>query len=105
MNRLVQPDNQHVDEPASRNCCSANDLNNLLLEWLLRRALCTRFTVFVLNPPIAFERNSTRQPEPCSNCQVAEAEKLRHGKKAATLVGLTNESTGDTVDMDVPAER
>ncbi|CBJ33004.1 hypothetical protein Esi_0402_0018 [Ectocarpus siliculosus] len=37
--------------------------------------------------------------------QVSEAEKLRHGQNAATVTGLTNESTGDTVDLDVPAER
>ncbi|CAN0500328.1 unnamed protein product, partial [Ectocarpus sp. 12 AP-2014] len=36
--------------------------------------------------------------------QVSEAEKLRHGQNAATVTGLTNESTGDTVDLDVPAE-
>lgn len=37
--------------------------------------------------------------------QVMEAEAVRHGQKAATVTGLMNESTGDTVDMDVPAER
>ncbi|CAM9768530.1 unnamed protein product, partial [Scytosiphon promiscuus] len=37
--------------------------------------------------------------------QVMEAETARHGQKAATVTGLKNESTGDTVDMDVPAER
>ncbi|CAM9280499.1 unnamed protein product [Ectocarpus sp. 4 AP-2014] len=36
--------------------------------------------------------------------QVSEADKLRHGQNAATVIGLTNESTGDTVDLDVPAE-
>ncbi|CAM9478113.1 unnamed protein product, partial [Ectocarpus sp. 13 AM-2016] len=36
--------------------------------------------------------------------QVSEAEKLRHGQNAATVTGLTNESTGDTVDLHVPAE-
>lgn len=40
-----------------------------------------------------------------SNRQVAEAEKVRHGQKAATVTGLKNESTGDIVDMDVPARR
>lgn len=37
--------------------------------------------------------------------QVSEAEKLRHGQKAATVTGLENESTGDVVDMGVPARR
>ena len=36
---------------------------------------------------------------------MGEAEKLRHGQKAATVTGLKNESTGDTVDLDVPARR
>ena len=34
-----------------------------------------------------------------------EAEKLRHGQKAVAMVGLMNESTGSTVDMDAPVER
>lgn len=34
-----------------------------------------------------------------------EAEKLRHGTKAVAMVGLMNESTGNTVDMDAPVER
>ncbi|CAM9176459.1 unnamed protein product, partial [Hapterophycus canaliculatus] len=37
--------------------------------------------------------------------QVTEAETVRHGQKAVTVTGLINESTGDTVDMDMPAER
>eukprot|EP00904_Undaria_pinnatifida_P005465 jgi/Undpi1/2048/HiC_scaffold_12.g05434.m1 len=37
--------------------------------------------------------------------QVMEAEKLRHGTKAVAMVGLMNESTGNTVDMDAPVER
>ena len=37
--------------------------------------------------------------------KVAEAEKQRHGIRAATVTGLINDSTGDEVDLDAPARR
>lgn len=36
---------------------------------------------------------------------MAEAEKQRHGIRAATVTGLINDSTGDEVDLDAPARR
>lgn len=99
---------KHSKNTHTGGCCVVEELavliTNTHVSWWI-------FCGFELNQPTDHILNEaahqTVRPVPCDRnmAQVAEAENLRHGKKAATVTGLTNESTGDAVDMDVPAER